>query len=250
LSTGFLCLQADNIISGEIRSMIFVFLAMIILIGIVSVIASFIELRWREMKQKQAIDRAELTALRAQIEPHFLFNSLNTIASLIKSDAQKAEDMLLNLSDILHYMFQNSGKEVIELQSEIVFTRKYLHLMQERFGKRLKIQWSENITSCDLKVPVFIVQPIIENAIRHGWPENKDQLKIQVNLIEYEKLIEVKISDDGIGIHPQILSLLPKPNHALGNISERLNLLFKRKNLMQISSKFGEGTSVEIKIPK
>jgi LytS/YehU family sensor histidine kinase len=239
-----------HIISGEVRSMIFIFFAMIILIGIISVIASFIELRWREMKQKQAIDKAELTALRAQIEPHFLFNSLNTIASLIKSDAQKAEDLLINLSDIMHYMFQNSGREVIELQSEILFTKKYVNLMQERFEKRLKIRWSEHIDSYDLKVLVFMLQPIIENTIRHGWHETKKQLKIEVDLFEFEKHIQVKISDDGIGIHPQVLRQLPKPDHALGNISERLNLLFKKKNLMQISSIFNKGTTVEIKIPK
>jgi signal transduction histidine kinase len=239
-----------NIISGEVRSMIFIFFAMIILIAIVSVIASFIELRWREMKQKQAIDKAELTALRAQIEPHFLFNSLNTIVSLIKNDAQKAEDMLIHLSDILHYMFQNSGKEIIELKSEIAFTKKYLNLMHERFDKNLKHNWSQNIESYDLKVPVFLLQPIIENALRHGWHDRKNQLKIEIELLEFEHYISIKISDDGIGIHPQVLRQLPKHDHALGNIADRLNLLYKKKNLMQISSIFEKGTTIEIKILK
>ena len=240
----------DNIISGEVRSMIFIFFAMIILIGTISIIAGYIELRWRAIQQKQAVDQAELTALRAQIEPHFLFNSLNTIASLMKSDIQKAEEIIIYLSDILRYMFQNSGKEIIDLESEITFTKKYMNLLQERFDTNLSLKWTQNIKSYDLKVPVFILQPLIENAVRHGWDESKKQLRIEVDLNESAKQISIKLSDDGKGIHSQVLRQLPKPDHALGNIYERLFLLYKKKNLMQISSIFGKGTTVEIIIPK
>jgi signal transduction histidine kinase len=240
----------DDLFSAEFRGLIIIFFALFFLIAIVSIVASFIEMHWQEVKQKQAIERAELTALRAQIEPHFLFNSLNTIVSIIKSDAQKAEDLLIQLSDILHYMFQNSGKAFIELEAEVLFSSNYINLMQARYGSNLVVNWHQNTKRTDQKVPVFLIQPVIENSIRHAWQNKKKKLIIDLKITEYEDQTTVTIKDNGIGIHPEALKKLPNPQHALGNISERLNLLFMGKDLLHISSIPGKGTSIKIKIPK
>jgi LytS/YehU family sensor histidine kinase len=82
-------------------------------------------MRWQQNRQQQAVDKAELTALKAQIEPHFLFNSLNTIASEIKNDPDNAEQLILKLSDILRYLFDNSSRELISIEEEISFLKKY-----------------------------------------------------------------------------------------------------------------------------
>jgi len=250
VSSPFRLQVPNDIISAELRGLIIIFFSIFFLIAMVSVVASFIEMRWQEMKQKQAIEKAELTALRAQIEPHFLFNSLNTIVSIIKKDTQKAEDLIIQLSDILNYMFENSGKETVKLESEILFSKNYISLMQARYDNKLIVKWYEDKKTGNHKVPVFVLQPILENIFRHAWHDRNEQLVIEIKVHDSEEHVTVTISDNGIGIRPEILNKIPDPDHALGNISERLFLLFAQKDLIQISSSVGSGTSVMIKIPK
>lgn len=241
---------SETILTPQSRSVLISFFAVLFLIGLVSMVGSFVELRWQESRRKQAVERAELTALRAQIEPHFLFNSLNTIASLIRKNPAQAEKVLLQLSDILRYLFQNSSREAIELSREIEFTRQYIALLQARFEKNLQVQWQQSLQHDSHYVPALLLQPVIENAVRHGWPENGAALSIDVNIAENENNISVVIKDNGKGISPEKLKKLPLPGHALENISERLYLLFKKRDLLKITSTEGSGTRVEIIIPK
>lgn len=241
---------SEPILTSQSRSLLISFFAVLFLIGLVSMVGSFVELRWQESRRKQAVERAELTALRAQIEPHFLFNSLNTIASLIRKNPAQAEKVLLQLSDILRYLFQNSSRESIELSREIEFTRQYIALLQARFEKNLQVQWQQSLQHDSHYVPALLLQPVIENAVRHGWPENGAALRIDVNIAEREDDISVNIKDNGKGISPEKLKNLPLPGHALENISERLYLLFKKRDLLKITSSEGSGTMVEIIILK
>ena len=242
--------SAESVFSPQSRGVLISFFAVMFLIGLVSLVGSFVELRWQENRRRQAIERAELTALRAQIEPHFLFNSLNTIASLIRKDPAQAEKALLQLSDILRFLFQNASQESIDIQQEITFTRKYISLLQSRFQQQLQVEWQQSVQNETQQVPALIIQPIIENAVRHGWPANGTPLKLTVSICETEKEIRIEVADNGAGIPAEKLKLLPLPGHALENITERLHLLFKQKDLLKITSQQGEGTTVEITLPK
>jgi len=221
----------------------------IILIGLVSLIGSYVEMRWQQNRQQQAIDKAELTALKAQIEPHFLFNSLNTIASEIKNDPDNAEQLILKLSDILRYLFDNSSREMIKIEEEINFLKKYAAMIQARFGEKIKIRWHNSLQNGNTKVPVLLMQPLVENSIKHGWKENANSLTVNISIEENDQGLIVTVKDNGQGIEPNILKKIPSPGHALANINERLQLNYKIANLLKIESEYGQGTTVSILLP-
>jgi LytS/YehU family sensor histidine kinase len=233
----------------EIQSLLYTFFVIIFLIGLVSLLSSFIEVRWREVKQNQLITNAELKALQAQIEPHFLFNSLNTIVSIVKSNPEKAEDLLIKLSDLLHYIFSTTHRMKMTLKEEINFTKNYLSLMQERFSDNLIVEWNENIPKDDIEVPSLICQPLIENAIKHGWKDKSKKFKLNIVINTNQKSVECVFQDNGIGIQAEKLKSLPEKGHALFNLNERLFLEYRGKDLLQIKSEPGNGTIIELKIP-
>ena len=235
--------------SPEFQSIIFTFFIMIFLIGLVSLLSSYIEVRWKEVRQNQLVTDAELKALQAQIEPHFLFNSLNTIVSIVRSDPAKAEDLLIKLSDLLHHIFSTSNRIKTTLREEINFTKNYLSLMQERFSNNLQVTWYENIDKDEIMVPALICQPLVENAIKHGWNDKSNKFELNINIVTNQKAIECVFQDNGIGIHYQKLKSLPEKGHALYNLTERLFLEYQEKDLLQIKSELGNGTTIQLKIP-
>ncbi len=237
------------LVSARIVRLFAGFLATFFLISLVSMVGSYIEIRWRELQRRQQVERAELTALRAQIEPHFLFNTLNTVASLIRPEPERAERLLLQLSDILRYRFRHSGQETIALGEEIAFTRNYLALLQARFPDRLDVHWEVSLRDEDRPVPLFLFQPLVENAVQHGWNDRRQPLKLTIRILERSDEIEVTVADNGRGIPPDILNQLPRPGHALDNIARRLVVQYRRSDLLEIRSRTGEGTEVRIKIP-
>jgi len=233
----------------ELQSIIFTFFIMIFLVGLVSLLSSYIEVRWKEVKQNQLISDAELKALQAQIEPHFLFNSLNTIVSIVKSDPEKAEELLIKLSDLLHHIFSSSNRIKSTLREEINFTKNYLSLMQERFSDNLHVSWNENIDKDEMMIPSLVCQPLIENAIKHGWLDKSKKFDINIEINSNQNYLECRFKDNGVGISQEKLKSLPEEGHALFNLTERLFLEYHEKNLLQIKSTKGNGTTIELKIP-
>jgi hypothetical protein len=239
----------NSIFTDEYRITLIPFFAVIILISLVSLVGSYVEMRWQHNKQQLAVDKAELTALKAQIEPHFLFNSLNTIASEIKNDADNAEELILKLSDILRYLFDNSAKELISIDEELSFLEKYGDLIQARFGDTIQFKWQNTLPDGNREIPALLLQPLIENSIRHGRKGTADVLKITIDLSENDQGLLLVVSDNGRGIEPNKLKKLPANGHALANIVERLNLHYKRNNLLTIESEYGKNTKVSLLMP-
>jgi signal transduction histidine kinase len=240
---------ANSLFKEEYRIALIPFFAVIILIGLVSLIGSYVEMRWQQNRQQLAVDKAELTALKAQIEPHFLFNSLNTITSEIKNNADNAEQLILKLSDILRYLFDNSSQEMIRIEEEISFLKKYADLIQARFGNKVQIKWHNSLKNGNKEVPVLLLQPLVENSIRHGRSEKIDVLRITIDINENNLGILVTVKDNGQGIESNRLKKLPTKGHALANINERLQLSYKKSDLLKIESKDGQGTTVSILLP-
>jgi len=243
-------LEFSRIFPGLQQPLIITFFAVLIFIGIISLLGSYVEIKWRDSRSKQLRDRAELIALKSQIEPHFLFNSLNTIASLISENPNKAEQLLIQLSEILHYMSFYAKKECVELEKEISFTRKYTSLLLARFDKLLEINWDEELSSNNFNVPVLLFQPVIENCVQHGWGDRQKKLHINISIKMDNNSLIATIVDDGKGIPSRILDKIPVPDHALANISDRLHLMYKQNDLINISSKTSNGTEVTITIPE
>ncbi len=258
LLTGFLTLVSapfthnspKPILTRDLQAILISFFSVIFFIGLVSAIAGYVEVRWREVQQKQTVQQAELMALRAQIEPHFLFNSLNTITSLVRTDPPRAERLLIQLSNIFRYLFKHASRESVSLKQEIEFTRQYVELLQARFGDRLQVEWQLSDISENTTVPALLFQPLIENAVRHGWQNREHPFHIQIQIKRSSDGLVFKVMDDGAGIRPEKLKKLPLPEHALENIANRLALLYSKNNLLSIKSEVGKGTAITITIPE
>lgn len=202
-------------------------------------------------EQIKLIDQAELKALQAQINPHFLFNALNTIVSLIRTDPEKARILLQHLSLFFRNSFQ-AGKEEVSIYKEIEHIRSYLEIEKARFGDKLQIDFliPEDL---DCRVPPFLLQPIVENAVKHGIMVRRNGGKIRITAKSDRKGTAITVKDNGVGIEKDKISYLLKDNDiensALRNIRKRLSIKYGERSGLYINSKTGYGTAVTIRIP-
>ncbi len=218
--------------------------------GLGSLFSTQIELSMIE-EQAKLLDRAELKALQAQINPHFLFNAINTIVSLVRTDPEAARTLLQNLSLFFRNSFQVDKTEV-SIQQEITHTRAYLDIEKARFGDKLKVNFKIP-SSLNFHIPPFLLQPIVENAVKHGVMVKRKGGNIFVEAKEDRKKITITVKDDGVGMNSeQLESLLNEDNNdsiALTNINKRLITKYGPKYGLVIESKPDKGTIVTIHIP-
>jgi signal transduction histidine kinase len=209
-----------------------------------------------QMTQSElALVQSELRALRAQMNPHFLINSLSVIHHLIRTEPEHAQELLLDLSDVLQHTLR--AGDFVTLQQEIEQTKAYLALEQARYTNRLRIEWSvaENMNLSSL-VPTLTLQPLVENAVRHGIAPQPEGGTVRVEVLEENGGITLRVNDDGVGFkpydvaNPRVTSSEDEQAHvALGNISERLRLLYGEKYGLRIQSKLEIGTTVTVRLP-
>jgi sensor histidine kinase YesM len=198
-----------------------------------------------ESELKQAVQESELNLLKAQINPHFLFNSLNSINSLIFADPEKAQEMVLELSDFLRYTVRKDDNEEVSLRDELDNIRKYLDIEKIRFGQRLVIDDFVEDACLDAKIPNLILQPIYENAIKHGVNESTETITITTDCAFENSELIVMISNN---YSTGTLSSTGK-GFGLENIRKRLLLHYKRTDLLEIE-KSSYHFKVTLKIPQ
>ncbi len=218
--------------------------------GLGSLFSTQIELSKIEEQMKLA-DQSELKALQAQINPHFLFNALNTIGSLIRTEPEKAREVLQHLSNFFRNSFQ-TDKELVSIQKEIDHVRSYLEIEKARFGDKLKVDF--NIPAAvNCSIPPFLLQPIVENAVKHGIMVRRNGGRIKVTAKTDRKGTVITVKDNGVGMaREKIISILDtgsSVNSALKNISKRLFLKYGESSGLYINSRLGYGTAVTIRIP-
>lgn len=222
--------------------------------GLAGILSLHLELAEMDRERKLAVD-ARLDALRAQINPHFLFNTLNTIASKARTDPEEARRLLLRLSDFFRYAVRQDG-QTVEFGQEYYFVRTYVSLEQARYGDRLKVRYDIDPQVLTANVPVLTIQPLVENAVKHGLADKVDggtvQLKARVDPLT--RTASIRVSDDGVGIPPDVLDKLTSRDAAnggvgLSNISQRLEVLYGERYRLDIQSNDGAGTVVELQIP-
>lgn len=198
--------------------------------------------------------RAELNALRSQLHPHFLFNTLNTIAILIReSDTNVAERLVTQLGDVLRQVFRGARAHETALAEEIALVRTYLAIEQVRFGDRLAVQWSVQDQTLGAAVPVLVLQPLVENALRHGIAHRTGSGTIEVGAFREGEDLVLWIADNGPGISrdDDDLSITPFERGGVGlkNTRERLDRLYPGRSALQLSQHETGGARAEVRLP-
>jgi LytS/YehU family sensor histidine kinase len=149
--------------------------------------------------EKQLAD-AQLQALKMQLHPHFLFNTLNSVSALMYKDTDAAEEMVQKLTNFLHMTLESSGSQEVTLKKELDFLNYYLQIEQIRFQDRLAVNMKIDPGTLDARVPNLIMQPIVENAIRHGVATRAAQGRIEIHAKRNNGLIQLQVKDNGPGL--------------------------------------------------
>ena len=186
---------------------------------------------------------ARLAALQAQMNPHFLFNALNTVASLIRTDPRTAETTIESLSEVLRTTFQRSQDVRGTLQDELDFVRAYLTVEGQRFGDRLAVEWRIDPAALLASLPPLTIQPLVENALKHGIGHRREGGRIEIAAACEAGRLRVEVADNGDG--------LPAPHRegtGLGNLRQRLAVLYGTAASLTIDSN-ADGTCARVDLP-
>jgi two-component system, LytTR family, sensor kinase len=199
--------------------------------------------------QQLRLNEARLAALSRQINPHFLFNTLNSVTSLIRLDPNQARQMVVKLSNILRRLLRQQDN-LTPLREELSFIDDYLAIEMVRFGDKLHFVKDTDPATLDLMVPSMLLQPLVENSIRHGLSSKVDGGTIRVRSRLTGNRLQILVEDDGVGIPEAKLATLFEQGIGVSNVNERLKVLFGAEYKMWIDSRPGEGTSTGIEIPE
>jgi sensor histidine kinase YesM len=193
------------------------------------------------------LSKAQLDALRAQLHPHFLFNTLNAIATLVHTDPDAADDMIARLSGLLRASLQYSGDAACTLADELVLARTYADIMCRRFAERVAVEWSTPADLSAARVPAFLLQPLLENAFEHGTRlETNATTHVRVSAERVGPALKVSVSDDGRGLSP---SDDIDSGIGLDNTRNRLAALYGAAASLIIGPGNNGGTTVTATIP-
>jgi two-component system LytT family sensor kinase len=206
---------------------------------------SFLEKLTREADLRTLVKETELSLLRSQLNPHFIFNSLNSISSLTMTDPSKAQDMLVKLSSYLRYALEHNRNKLIALSAELENSLLYLEIEKVRFGNKLIFEKEVQQESMDVLIPNMILQPLLENAIKHGVYESLEPVVIHLIAKKENDLLSITISNNFDNKKIQGA----RKGIGLRNVQERLQLIYGKKELMKttVSDTLFE---VEIIIPQ
>jgi two-component system LytT family sensor kinase len=222
-----------------------------------TVFAVFIPLKiWNSMRnekkleeQERLLAEARLAALTSQINPHFLFNTLNSVSSLIRTDPNQARVMVLKLSKVLRRLLRKH-EHFSTLRDELSFIEDYLSIELVRFGDKLRFERDVAENTLDMLVPSMLLQPLVENSIKHGLSSKVEGGTIRIRAERSETKLNLLVEDDGIGIPEAKLATLLDRGIGVSNVNERLKVLFGNQYRMWIDSQPGHGTRIQIEVPE
>ena len=205
-------------------------------------------------RTRTRVMEAELRALRAQISPHFIYNSLAAIASFVRTDPDRARELLIDFADFTRYALR-SGGAFTTLAEELRNVERYLILEQARFGDRLQTSLLIAPEVLPVTVPYLAVQPLVENAVRHGLAGKEGIGRLTITAADRGPDAEISIEDDGIGADPQRIRTILDGAHAtdsvgLGNVDARLRQVYGDEFGLVVETAPGAGTKVSFRVPK
>jgi two-component system LytT family sensor kinase len=202
------------------------------------------------VEHQQLLLKARMDALTSQINPHFLFNTLNAVSSLVRVDPDMARVVVIKLSNILRRLLRKQ-ENFVPLRDEIDFTDDYLDIEVIRFGRdKLQIFKEIDDRSLDVFVPSMILQPIVENCIKHGLAPRLEGGEIHIRTSHADGRLAIEVEDNGIGIPPERLRDLQGEGIGISNVQERLKVLYGQDFRLDIKSEHGRGTLIRIEIPE
>ena len=208
---------------------------------------------FKKQKLKLAQVKAELfetklEALKAQLHPHFLFNTLNTVSALMTKDIQLAQKVLSNLAQLLRTLFKHDGDHMVTLSEELEFIQSYLEIEQIRFSDRLVVRYQIEPDTRSALVPRLILQPLVENSLKHGISKNSLGGEIVVSSTKSNGSLNLAVCDNGKGVVDT--ELVSQSNGVgLANTRERLEQLYEQEMTINIESAVSGGFKVNLKIP-
>jgi two-component system LytT family sensor kinase len=200
-------------------------------------------------EQKRLLLEARMDALRRQINPHFLFNTLNSVSSLIRTNPQQARAVVYKLSNILRRLLRKQ-EDFTSLSEELDFINDYLSIEMVRFGEKLRFEKQVEPQTLDRLVPSMLLQPLVENSVKHGLSSKVDGGMVRFRSSLKDGRLRLLVEDDGVGIPEAKLATLREQGIGVSNVNERLQVLFGTDYKMWIDSRPGQGTRIEIEIPE
>ena len=218
---------------------------------ITQAIGYYAKYREREVQSSQLeaqLAYAQLEVLKIQLEPHFLFNTLNSIAALARYDGPSAEHMTLQLADLLRFSLDAVGVHEVPLSRELTFLQKYIDIQQTRFRDRLQVEMDIQPHTLSALVPNLLLQPLVENAIRHGIGPRLAPGYIRISTRQVFDELWMEIRDNGLGLRRH-RGIVPPEGVGLRNTRARLQQLYNHDHQMTLEDELGGGCIVKIHIP-
>jgi anti-sigma regulatory factor (Ser/Thr protein kinase) len=204
------------------------------------------EAQIRELENRRL--QAQLSALTAEMNPHLLFNALNTVASLIHRDPDRAEEVIVQLADLYRGVLRCAGSATHPLEDELRLCDAYLQVEHARFGDRLvrELDIDPSINTQAIRVPVLVLQPFVENAVKHGFSRRARGGKVRVELRMNGKHLDMTVDDDGVGFGE---SPERGTGKGIANCKERLSLTYGTRASLEVGAREGGGTRVVVSLP-
>lgn len=207
-----------------------------------------LQLRTQQMEQERAnklLAEARLSSLESRIHPHFLFNTLNSISSLIPTDPKRAEDTVGKLASLLRFSINANQASLVPLEQELKVVRDYLEIESTRFGPRLRYDISVPESLAAVKLPPLALQTVVENSIKHVAAQRTAPVHITITATQHDGLCSLTVIDDGPGFSLADIS----PDHGLANLNGRLELLFGDAAQLSVNRLDNNTSAVTIRIP-
>lgn len=221
--------------------------------GLARILGVYLELADLEAQASRVVE-AELEACRAQVSPHFLFNTLNAIAALTRADPERAHDTLVEFAEFFRETLRSHG-DLWTLADELEYVRRYVALQVLRLGARLRTEYRVPPAASRISVPVLVVQALVENAVVHGIEPKPGGGRLLVSARCQDGVLALTVEDDGVGIAPDRLTQVIEPGYGTGlgiglsNVDRRLRGLYGPDFGLEVSSDAGKGTRVLVRIP-
>ena len=230
-------------------TVVLVYFSTVLSVGLTLKIWNNTRNEWKIEEQQRLLVEARLASLTSQINPHFLFNTLNSVASLIRSDRQAARQLIFKLSTILRRLLRKQ-ESLSTLREEVAFIDDYLSIEVVRFGDKLRVVKEIDDNTLDALVPSMLLQPIVENSIKHGISPKVGGGTIWMRSAVQGSRLQIEVEDDGVGIPPEALPGVFGRGIGVSNVNERLRVIFGHECDMVIEHRPGGGTRVRMQMPE
>ena len=233
-----------GILSGNVIIELMIFWAAIAIMYGFEYYRQFKERERVQLQLERRISEMQLEALRAQLHPHFLFNTLNAIATVLHRDPARADKAIVDLAELLRAVMEQRDREEIPLDAELDLAKRYLDIMSLRSGESMSVSWSIAPEARDAAVPYFILQPLLENALEHGFAGQPDAGHLDISARVENDVLRLAVEDDGAGLRAATTDGI-----GLSTTSQRLSELYGKSGRLRLENGSNGGSRVVVEIP-